>query len=132
VRPCTAKDTEYDRFATVFLSGCEFGDHKGGSRTDCDYMKGSSVKSCDIGSAHDGEFSLTKPKQPFTFVCKVGPDCRDHDWNSIRSPVRLVCRKGPGCMNHDWFSTKCPIEKLTRDEIVGTKEQIQEKEEFKA
>lgn len=95
-------------------------------------MKGSTTKSCDIGSTHDGEFSLTKPKRPFTMVCKVGPDCKDHDWNSIRSPVRLVCRKGPGCMNHDWFSTKCPIEKLTRDEIVGTKEQIQEKEEFKA
>ena len=72
---------------------------------------------------------MTKSAHPFTQVCKVGPDCRDHDWNSIRSPVRLVCRKGPGCMNHDWF-TKCVVEKLTRDEIVGTAEELESKKKY--
>jgi hypothetical protein len=33
-------------------------------------------------------------------------------------------------MNHDWF-TKCVVEKLTRDEIVGTAEELEAKKQYK-
>jgi hypothetical protein len=54
----------------------------------------------------------------------------DHDWRSKKAPIRLVCNKGPECMKHDWFNPKNPIRKLTRDEIVGTAEEIEAKRVF--
>jgi hypothetical protein len=87
-------------------------------------MKGSVLKKCKVKKLADGDYQFSKSVLPFTLVCKGGPDCQDHDWRSKRAPIRLVCKKGPGCMNHDWLNPRNPLKKHTRDEIVGTAEEI--------
>ena len=46
--------TEFDRYSSVFLSGCQFGDH-GNSNGKC-----------------------TMSVKPFSLICKEGPSCPDH------------------------------------------------------
>jgi hypothetical protein len=33
-------------------------------------------------------------------------------------------------MEYDWLNPRCPIRKLTRDEIVGTAEEIKAKKDY--
>lgn len=44
---------------------------------------------------------LTDRRAPYKVVCKNGPGCNNHDWNT-RSPIKQVCQNGLKCKNHDW------------------------------
>ena len=50
---------------------------------------------------HDVLDTITDKRTPYKVVCKIGPGCKNHDWN-LRSPLKKVCTRGPNCQNHDW------------------------------
>jgi len=55
--------------------------------------------------SHEILDTLTSRKGPYKVVCKIGPNCKNHDW-TIRSPLKKVCTRGPNCPNHDWDCSK--------------------------
>ena len=51
--------------------------------------------------SHEFLSTMTDRKAPYKVVCKIGPKCKNHDWNT-RSPLKKMCTRGPNCPNHDW------------------------------
>lgn len=55
----------------------------------------------EMKMSHEILEAMTDRKAPYKVMCKIGPSCKNHDWN-IRSPLKKVCTRGPNCPNHDW------------------------------
>ena len=53
-------------------------------------------------------------KSPIVKVCTHLGFCENHDWRHVdrqTSPFKVICKKGPGCANHNW-SGRSPMHRL--------------------